>query len=136
MRRRALVGALLATPACAQTPMEARVGAPVSLPLPPGGPELPVLEVTLRAHTPASRGNATVAVRLLAPDGSARAIGRIAVFPTAAFTEADPPRAYRFRLPDDLPRDTAGWRVVLSVEGTGDPGARFRFAPPERRPVG
>jgi hypothetical protein len=105
----------------------------VSLPLPPGGPELSVLEVALRAFTPPAHGNATVAVALLAPDGTGRAIGRIAVFPTAAFTESDPPRAYRFRLPQDLPRDTAGWRVVLSVEGTGDPAARFRFGAPARR---
>lgn len=134
-RRRALLAALLAAPACAQSLMEAHVGQPASFPLPPGGPDLAALEIVLRAYVPASRGNATVAMTLLAPDGHARAIGRIAVFPVAAFSESDPPRAYRFRLPDDLPRDTAGWRVVLTVEGTGDPAARFRFALPERKPA-
>lgn len=139
MRRRAVLGVLLGAPpftACAQPLVEARVGQPVSFPLPPGGADAAVLQVALSAFTPPARGNATVAVTLLAPDGAARAIGRIAVFPTAAFTEADPPRAYRFRLPDDLPRDTSGWRVLLTVEGTGDPAARFRFAPPERRQPG
>lgn len=132
--RRMLLGTLLAAPACAQPAMEARVGQVASFPLPPGGPDLAVLEIALRAYVPAARGNATVAVTLLAPDGTARAIGRIAVFPVAAFTESDPPRAYRFRLPEDLPRDPVGWRVVLRVEGTGDPAARFRFGLPQRVP--